>query len=47
MAEMVTDPENQDRLTDAVCERPELMFKAAEHAVGKPRQSLEVTSAGG
>jgi hypothetical protein len=38
--------EESGSLTDAVCERPELMFKAAEHAVGKPRQSLEVTIRG-
>ena len=44
MADLVTNPENQERLADAICERPELLFKAAEHAIGKPRQTLEVAS---
>jgi hypothetical protein len=44
VAELVTNPENQDKLADAICERPELLFKAAEHAVGRPRQTLEVAS---
>jgi hypothetical protein len=46
VGELVTDPDNQDTLARAIAERPELLFKAAEHAVGKPRQSLEVTSGG-
>lgn len=44
VAELVTDPENQDKLARAVCDRPELLLKVAEHAVGRPRQTLEVTS---
>ena len=45
VAELVTDPENQDTLARAIAERPELLFKAAEHAIGKPRQTVEVASA--
>jgi hypothetical protein len=44
VAELVNDPESQDQLARAIGERPELLFKAAEHAVGKPRQTLEVAS---
>jgi hypothetical protein len=36
------DPEAQDALRRACIERPELLFKAAEHAYGKPRQAVEV-----
>ncbi len=36
VAEPVTNPDNQDKLARAISERPELLFKAAEHAVGKP-----------
>jgi hypothetical protein len=38
VAELVTGPENQDRLVEAICKRPELLLKAVEHAVGRPRQ---------
>jgi hypothetical protein len=44
VTEVVTNPDNQDRLADAISERPEILLKVAEHAVGRPRQSLEVTS---
>jgi hypothetical protein len=44
VAELVTDPDNQDTLVSAIAERPELLFKAAEHAIGKPRQTVEVAS---
>lgn len=40
--EIVADPEAQEALRRACIERPELMFKAAEHAYGKPRQAVEV-----
>jgi hypothetical protein len=32
----------QQALADAIKARPEVLFKAAEYAVGKPRQALEV-----
>ena len=44
MAELVNDPEQQQALANAIKAHPELLFKAAEHAVGKPRQTLEVAS---
>jgi hypothetical protein len=44
VAELVSDPARQEQLAEAIAERPDLMFKAAEHAVGKPRQTLEVAS---
>ena len=44
VAELVTDPVKQDRLAQAISEHPELLFKAAEHAVGRPRQTLEMVS---
>ena len=44
VTEVVTNPDNQDRLAGAISERPELLLKLAEHAVGKPRQTLEVAS---
>jgi len=46
VTEVVTNPEKQDLLVDAISLRPEILMKLAEHAVGKPRQSLEVTSGG-
>ena len=42
VAGMVNDPEQQQALADAIKAHPELLFKAAEHAYGKPRQALEV-----
>jgi hypothetical protein len=42
MAELVTDPGLQQALVDAIRSRPELLFKAAEHAFGKPRQQVDV-----
>ena len=44
VAEVASDPENQERLVDAICQRPELLLKVAEHAVGRPRQTVEVAS---
>jgi hypothetical protein len=38
----VNDPEQQQALADAIKAHPELLFKAAEHAYGKPRQALDV-----
>jgi hypothetical protein len=34
----------QDLLVDAISQRPEILLKLAEHAVGKPRQPLELHS---
>ena len=42
VAELVNDRAQQQALADAIKAHPELLFKAAEHAVGKPRQALEV-----
>jgi hypothetical protein len=36
------DPEAQDALRRACIERPDLLFKAAEHAYGRPRQAEDV-----
>jgi hypothetical protein len=44
VAELVTDPDKQDTLARAIAERPELLFKAAEHAIGKPRQTVAMAS---
>jgi hypothetical protein len=41
VAALVSDPGNQEALAEAIRKRPELLFKAAEHAHGRPRQSLE------
>jgi hypothetical protein len=38
----VNDPEQQQALAHAIKAHPELLFKAAEHAYGKPRQALDV-----
>jgi len=46
VAELVTDPAKQEGLAPAISEHPELLFKAAEHAIGKPRQTLELASPG-
>ena len=46
VTEVVTNSDKQDLLARAISERPELLIKLAEHAVGRPRQSLEVTSGG-
>jgi serine/threonine protein kinase len=45
VAELVNDTEQQQALAEAIKARPELLFKAAEHAVGKPRQEIEVDQA--
>ena len=37
------DPAHQERLMSATLERPELIFKAAEHAFGKPKETKEIT----
>jgi hypothetical protein len=42
VAELVNDPAQQQALAHAIKTHPELLFKAAEHAVGKPRQALDV-----
>lgn len=42
VAELVNAPDTQARLRRQVFKRPELLFKAAEHAVGKPRQTVEL-----
>ena len=39
---LVSDPDNQQALAEAISERPELLFRAAEHAHGKPHQALDV-----
>jgi hypothetical protein len=38
---LVTDPDQQEALAEAIRKRPELLFKAAEHAHGKPRQTVD------
>ena len=38
---LVSDPDQQQALVEAIKKHPELLFKAAEHAHGKPRQMLE------
>jgi hypothetical protein len=40
--ELVNDPAQQQALADAIKAHPELLFKAAEHAVGKPHQAVDV-----
>jgi hypothetical protein len=40
--EIIADPDAQEALRRACIERPELMFKAAEHAYGKPRMSMDL-----
>lgn len=42
VTELVTDPQAQAKLRRHVLEHPELLLKVAEHAVGKPRQTLDV-----
>jgi hypothetical protein len=39
---IANDPELQQGLVDAIKAHPELLFKAAEHAFGRPRQALDV-----
>ena len=41
MVELVNDPAQQQALADAIKAHPELLFKAAEHAVGKPHQAVD------
>lgn len=42
MADLVSNPYNQDRLAEAISERPELLFKAAEqHPEGADRCSAQ------
>lgn len=38
----MNDPDQQQALADAIKAHPELLFKAAEQAVGKRRQSVEL-----
>jgi hypothetical protein len=40
--ELTGDPELQDALRRRVLDRPDLLLRVAEHAYGKPRQSLDV-----
>jgi hypothetical protein len=42
---LVSDPDNQQEPAKAIRKRPELLLNVAEHAHGKPRQTLakEVT----
>ena len=42
---LANDPELQARLRAHVLKHPELLFKIAEHAFGRPRQALEVNQA--
>ena len=42
VAELVNDPEQQQALAHAIKAHPEMLFKAAEHAYGRPRQALDV-----
>ncbi len=42
---LVNDPDQQEALRNAIKAHPELLFKAAEHAVGKPRQAVTVPRA--
>jgi hypothetical protein len=42
VTELVNDPAQQQALADAIKAHPELLFKAAEHAVGKPHQAVDV-----
>lgn len=39
---LVTNPNAQKKLEAACLERPDLLFKAAEHAVGKPKETVEI-----
>jgi len=39
---VVSDTDNQQALVEAIRKWPELLFKVAEHAFGKPRQAVEV-----
>lgn len=36
------DPAHQERLLSATLERPELIFKAADYAFGKPTEHIEI-----
>lgn len=42
VVELVNDPEQQAALADAIKAHPEMLFRAAEHAVGKPRQAVDL-----
>ena len=42
VSDLVNDPEQQKALADAIKAHPELLFKAAEHTVGKPHQAMDV-----
>jgi len=39
---LARDPKAQERLKEACLERPELLLKVAEHAVGKPKEQVEI-----
>ena len=39
---LARDTKAQERLKEACLERPELLLKVAEHAVGKPKESVEI-----
>ena len=38
----VEDPEQQEALLKRMMARPELLFRAAEHAVGKPKETVSM-----
>lgn len=40
---LVLDPDIQERLKAFCLDRPELLFRAAEFAYGKPHQSMDVS----
>ncbi len=42
VASICESPAHQDKLAEACLERPDLMFKAAEHAFGKPTETVKV-----
>jgi len=39
------DTQIQDKLRAACLDRPELLLKVAEHAVGKPKEQVEISGA--
>ena len=43
---LVSDPDQQQALAEAIQKHPELLFKAAEHAHGRPHQTLAQEVAG-
>jgi hypothetical protein len=43
VAEVASSPDQQEALRAACLERPELLLKIAEHAVGRPKERVEVS----